>query len=155
MFIRQTKTSNAASGEAYYTFRLVASERIDGKVRQQTLLNLGKNFSLPREQWPQLCARIEAILAGQLPLLPVSPAVETLAQRYAARLVTGRQTAAPSDETGGVEYPEVDVASLHWSVPDRWGLSMRAFRPSNGLNCRAFLRKRGSTASSRRRPSAA
>jgi hypothetical protein len=39
MFIRQTKTSNAAAGEAYFTFRLVASERIGGKVRQQTLLN--------------------------------------------------------------------------------------------------------------------
>ena len=35
MFIRQTKTSNAASGEAYTTFRLVASERIGGKVRQR------------------------------------------------------------------------------------------------------------------------
>ena len=46
MFIRRTKTSNAASGEAYTTFRLVASERIDGKVRQRTLLNLGSAFSL-------------------------------------------------------------------------------------------------------------
>jgi len=122
MFIRQTKTSSAVSGEAYYTFRLVASERIGGKVRQQTLLNLGKNFPLPREQWPQLCARIEAILTGQLPLLPVSPTVEHLAQRYAARLVTGRQTAASSDETWGVEYHEVDVASLQLVRPRSVGV---------------------------------
>ncbi|MBA3006650.1 MAG: RNA polymerase subunit sigma, partial [Desulfocapsa sp.] len=59
MFIRQTKTSSTVEGDAYYTFRLVASERTDGKVRQLTVLNLGRNFSLPREQWPELSARID------------------------------------------------------------------------------------------------
>lgn len=122
MFIRQTKTSNTASGEAYYTFRLVASERIGGRVRQQTLLNLGRNFPLPREQWPQLCARIEEILAGQMILLPATPAVETLAQRYAARLVTSRQTAAPSKETADGQYHEVDVASLQLVRPRSVGV---------------------------------
>lgn len=112
MFIRQTKTSNTISGEAYYTFRLVASERIGGKVRQQTLLNLGKNFSLPREQWPQLCARIEQILSGQMTLLPVSPTIETLAQRYAARLVSSHQPVAQSKDETIPEYHEVDVDSL-------------------------------------------
>jgi hypothetical protein len=48
MFIRHTKTSNATSEETYITFRLVASEWIGGKIRQQTLLNLGRNFSLRR-----------------------------------------------------------------------------------------------------------
>ena len=86
MFIRQTKTSNAASGEAYYTFRLVASERIEGKVRQRTLLNLGSNFSLAREHWPELCTRIEQILSGQMSLMPAPSEIEPLAQRYAARL---------------------------------------------------------------------
>ena len=52
MYIRQTKTRNSTTGEAYCTFRLVASERIGTKVRQHTLLNLGRNFSLPKEQWP-------------------------------------------------------------------------------------------------------
>ena len=90
MFIRQTKTSNAASGEAYTTFRLVASERIGGKVRQQTLLNLGSSFSLAREHWPELCNRIEQILSGQLSLMPATAEIEPLAQRYAARL-SGQQ----------------------------------------------------------------
>ena len=122
MFIRQTKTSNATSGEAYFTFRLVASERIGGKVRQQTLLNLGRNFSLPRDQWPQLCARIEEILAGQMTLLPSSSTIETLAQRYAARLVAGRQAAAPSKETAGGQYHEVDVDSLQLVRPRSVGV---------------------------------
>ncbi|MEW6289844.1 MAG: IS1634 family transposase [Thermodesulfobacteriota bacterium] len=122
MFIRQTKTSNAAAGEPYFTFRLVASERIGGKVRQQTLLNLGRNFSLPREQWPQLCARIEAILAGQTTLLTVSSEVETLAQRYAARLIAGRQPVRSSNETAGADYHEVDVASLQLVRPRSVGV---------------------------------
>ena len=79
MFIRQTKTSNAASGEAYTTFRLVASERIGGKVRQRTLLNLGSSFSLAREHWPELCNRIEQILSGQLSLMDFSSSMEPIA----------------------------------------------------------------------------
>jgi hypothetical protein len=81
MYIRQTKTSGATSGEAYFTFRLVASKRIGGKVRQQTLLNLGRTFSLPREQWPVLCSRIEQIISGQISLTSISTVIEALAQQ--------------------------------------------------------------------------
>jgi transposase len=117
MFIRQTKTSNATSGEAYYTFRLVASERIGGKVRQRTLLNLGRNFSLPQEQWPQLCARIEQILSGQLTLIPVLPEIDTIAQRYAAQLVSIKQPEEPHRNEKGGNYQEVDVDSLELTRP--------------------------------------
>jgi transposase len=122
MYIRQTKTSNATSGEAYFTFRLVASKRIDGKVRQQTLLNLGRTFSLPREQWPVLCSRIEQILSGQMSLVPLSTAIEALAQRYAARLVAdSRPVAAPGEATGPV-FHEVDVDSLELVRPRSIGV---------------------------------
>ena len=40
MYIRQTKTGNTL----YFTFRLVASRQVEGKVRQQTLLNLGRKM---------------------------------------------------------------------------------------------------------------
>jgi transposase len=125
MFIRQTKTSSATSGEAYYTFRLVASERIGGKVRQQTLLNLGRNFPLPREQWPQLCTRIEQILSGQMSLLPVPvlPALETLAQRYAARLVSSHHPVErQARDVPVAEYHEVDVDSLELVRPRSIGV---------------------------------
>ena len=54
MFIRETKTGSAADGTARITFRLVESRRIDGKVRQHTLLNLGRHFAVDREDWPLL-----------------------------------------------------------------------------------------------------
>lgn len=120
MFIRQAKIGNATSGEAYYTFRLVASERIGGKVRQQTLLNLGRNFTLPREQWPELCRRIEQILSGQMSLMPATAKIETLAQRYAARLSSWRRPDAAA--TSEADYQEVDTTSLELIRPRSIGV---------------------------------
>jgi transposase len=143
MFIRQTKTSNASSGEAYFTFRLVASERIGGKVRQQTLLNLGRNFPLPREQWSELCVRIEQILAGQMNLLPVPPQVETLAQRYAARLVVAHQPVAPAADAAGGEYHEVDIDSLELVRPRSIGVEHAGLAALGQLDLPGILEEVG------------
>jgi len=96
MYIRQTKTRSSKSGEDYFTFRLVASERVGKKVRQKTLLNLGRNFSLSKEQWPRLCVRIDQLLSGQSNFLAETDSIEELAQRYAARLVALSPPAAAS-----------------------------------------------------------
>ena len=64
MFIRRTSTRR--SGEHYFTFRLVRSERSGSKVRQRTLLNLGRHFDVAPCDWPSLCRRIDELLAGQL-----------------------------------------------------------------------------------------
>ena len=55
MFIRRTQTRS--NDEHYFTFRLVRSERIGAKVRQRTLLNLGRHFDVARSDWPVLCVR--------------------------------------------------------------------------------------------------
>ncbi len=119
MFIRQTKTSTATSGQAYTTFRLVASERIDGNVRQRTLLNLGSAFSLAREHWPELCSRIEQILSGQLPLVPATAEIEAMAQRYAAQLISQRAEGTTNNES---DFQEVDVNSLELVRPRSIGV---------------------------------
>ena len=88
MFIRRTQTRRAKDGSTYTTCRLVRSERHGGKVRQRTLLNLGRHFEIEPDRWPRLCVRIEALLAGQRTLLDDIPeALETEAQRIAALLV--------------------------------------------------------------------
>ena len=90
MFIRRTQTRSTPSGQTYFTHRLVRSHRVSGKVRQQTLLNLGRHFSIPRHHWPLLCRRLDQILSGQLPLLPEASAqLEEEAQRMAERLLEG------------------------------------------------------------------
>ena len=65
MFIRQTRTNNKATGEGYFTFRLVRGERIAGKVRQITVLNLGRHFPIAQDDWALLCSRLEQLLNPQ------------------------------------------------------------------------------------------
>lgn len=143
MYIRQTKTSNSPTGEAYCTYRLVASERIGDKVRQKTLLNLGKNFDLPKELWPQLCARIEQILAGQMSLAPADDAVEKLAQRYAARLVVSSSKEDRGEIGEAVDYQEVDIASLELVHPRSIGVEHAGLAALEELQLPQILEKAG------------
>jgi hypothetical protein len=142
MFIRKTTTRNKSDTEAYFTFRLVASERTGDQVRQITLLNLGRHFDLPQPDWPRLCARIDTLLAGQPGILPEPEVIEVLAQRFAARLIAAQPdpgepaaaASAPSapepaqpapsaaSATPGPIYAEVDVASLQLTRPRAVGV---------------------------------
>ena len=88
MFIRRAKTRTTASGEQYYSYRLVDTYRVAGRVRQRTLLNLGSAFSFPQEQWRELTQRVEEIILGeQHSLLPFEVGVEREAQAIAALLL--------------------------------------------------------------------
>jgi transposase len=130
MFIRKTATRNKSADESYITYRLVSSERTGKQVRQITLLNLGRRFDLPQADWPRLCTRIDALLAGQGGLLAESEAIEILAQRYAARLIATRPAAAappptmaaPPSTTSTPSYAEVDVTSLQLTRPRSVGV---------------------------------
>ena len=98
MYIRRTQTRSNATGEPYFTYRLVRSERIDGKVKQVTLLNLGRHFAVDQSLWPALCVRIDELLAGQASLveidLPKAAAVE--ADRITAQLQAHKAPAVPT-----------------------------------------------------------
>ena len=118
MFIRKTATRNKSDSETYFTVRLVASERTGKQVRQITLLNLGRQFDLPQSDWPRLCTRIEALLAGQAGMLPESEAIETLAQRYAARLIVAGPTPAPPEPAAPAIAPAPSAAPAKSAAPD-------------------------------------
>jgi len=62
MYIRRTKTRSIANGKSYYSHRLVRSDRVGSKVRQRTLLNLGRHFEVAQEYWQQLCVRLDQLL---------------------------------------------------------------------------------------------
>jgi transposase len=141
MYIRQTKTSTAKTGDAYYTYRLVKSNRVGDKVRQKTLLNLGKNFSLPKEKWGDLCIRIEQILSGQMSIVEPDEETEVLAQQYAAQMITQ----GPSFGSGKVErdYQEVDINSLQVIRPRSVGVEHVAQEALKELDIERILKSVG------------
>ena len=112
MFIRQTKTGSSASNQSYRTYRLVTSSRIGKKVSQKTLLNLGRNFDITRELWPDVCTRIEQILAGQSVLFEVPGEVEKEAQSMCAKIMAVRSNCADMQAETVADFREVDVNSV-------------------------------------------
>ncbi len=126
MFIRQTRTNNNAIGEGYFTFRLVRGARIGGKVRQITVLNLGRNFAVKQDDWPLLCSRIEQLLEPQDTLLAISCSdhIERTAQRIFGQLIAralspdptvsgeSHGAAATTVESPAPDFHDVDIDSL-------------------------------------------
>jgi hypothetical protein len=150
MFVRKTATRNKSTSESYFTHRLVASERVGQQVRQITLLNLGRHFDLPKADWPRLCARIDALLAGQAGLLPETDAIEALAQRYTARLIAdrpspvppGKQT-EPAAPTPQPSFAEVDVDSLQLTRPRSIGVEAAGLAAMRWLGIDPILQNLG------------
>ena len=131
MYIRRTHTNNSATGERYFTYRLVKSERVGGCTRQSTLLNLGRHFAIEQDHWPTLCARVDEIMGCQLTLMPVECplAVECEAQRIAALLLARRSTdlasPVPASAAGLVVF---DTGSVDVTVTPRRVKSSAAIR---------------------------
>ena len=106
MFIRCARTRTTKNGKSYHSYRLVDSYRVGDRVRQRTRLNLGSQFDIPREQWPELTQRIEHIIQGQHDaLLAPAPEVERKAQDIAATLLSkyarSDLVANPAQENAG------------------------------------------------------
>ena len=124
MYIRRTQSRNTLTGERYFTHRLVASERVGGKVKQKTLLNLGRHFAIAQAEWPVLCARIAELLSGQAPLVPVAcgAGAEREAQRIAAQLLARQGALTANEEQPVADMRQVDVGSLETINPRTVGV---------------------------------
>ena len=124
MFIRCTTIKTSKSGETYKSFRLVESERVNGKVKQRTLINLGRYFDVPQSQWQALSNRIDQLLSGQSAFLSIEldAQLEELAQRYAAQVIASRSTVSDED----IKFEAVDIGSLALVRPRRVGIEALA-----------------------------
>ena len=114
MYIRRTSIKSRRDGQPYYTYRLVESVRSDGGVRQRTLLNLGRHFDVPREQWAALSQRIEQLMGRQSELLPspLESQWEEMAQRYAAQVIRAKARLDEGRSAEAADYQTLDVESL-------------------------------------------
>jgi len=113
MYIRRTTIKSRRTGEPYFTYRLVESMREGGRVRQRTLLNLGRHFAVPRAQWPALAQRIEALVGGQADLFAAAlePRWEEAAQHYAAQVIRARAQ-VNDDSRAKPDYHSIDVGAV-------------------------------------------
>ena len=70
MFIRAVEHKNKKNRRKYRTYKLVDSVRTERGPRQITVLNLGVDFDLPKEDWKQLANCIEEIVTEQQNIVP-------------------------------------------------------------------------------------
>jgi len=141
MFIRCTTTRTKATGETYKSFRLVESVRLDGKVKQRTLLNLGRYFNVPKSQWPSLSSRIDQLLTAQTDWLSIDleESLETLAQCYAAQISASRSTDIDND----VQFETVDIGNIELVRPRRVGVEQIALHAVKQLTLDDKLKSLG------------
>ena len=86
MFIRTVYKNNKKSSTKYEYQQLVESIRTEKGVRQKLLLSLGR-LPIPKEKWPTLTKRIEAIVQGQKTFIKTESKIEGLAQKFAQQYI--------------------------------------------------------------------
>jgi len=145
MYIRRTTINRHKDGKSYYTYRLVESVRTSKGVRQHTLLNLGSNFTCPRESWPDLSNRIEEIISGQQLLFPPASDLEDAAQRYAALIIQSRNRpdGIDGDSTSSSDYRNVDINTLEFMRPRSIGAEHVAYEVLRQLQLDKKLQELG------------
>lgn len=141
MFIRCTAIKHNRSGDPYHTYRLVESQRVNGKIKQRIVLNLGRHFDVPKAQWRDLSSRIEQLLEAQVSLLCVELPLqlESRAQRYAAQILASRSV----DTETASAYQSVNIDTLELVRPRRVGVEQLALHAVAQLNLQEKLRELG------------
>jgi len=111
MFIRKTTTQKySPNGNAYATYRLVQQYRnVNGVSKQETLLNLGGDFTIAPDNWRALCDRIEQLQgnSGSLFELELPLELEKEAQRI-AKLLAIRNSTKVTTKVVPVQKEEID-----------------------------------------------
>ncbi len=114
MFIRKTTHTNRKNGQKYHTYKLVESIRTERGPGHRPVLNLGRHFSVPEEQWKYLANRIESVISGQQNLFPVSNESERVARSFARKIIRrhGQKTPVSTEEAQKPDFQTVDISSL-------------------------------------------
>jgi len=116
MFIRKTTHTDKKNKKEYHTFKLIESVRTERGPRQRMLLNLGSDFSLSEQRWKELANRIEEIVTGQDALFAYPEDIETLAVRYARKVVAYQREPGgekeKTSEPGQGRFHEISAAYL-------------------------------------------
>lgn len=119
MYIRKVTKQNKNSNKQYIYFRLVHGYKIGDKVRQQTLLNLGKLDELiPISSHKALADRIEMLLTGStISFFNDDVKVERLAEKFVSeirklKIFPIEDSIRPISKPIEKEYEAIDMLSI-------------------------------------------
>jgi hypothetical protein len=145
MYIRKT-TTRKIKDKTYASYRLVESMRLpNGKVKQQTLLNLGSNYLINESEWTLLSDRTSNILCGGQLLLPLRGNLEQEAQRLANLIIKKHGREIYSGEVEAPLYQSVDIHSLQTSDIRSIGAESLAYETAKKLKLPEIFIKIGFT----------
>ncbi len=147
MYIRKTKIKNSKAGDAYYSYRIVESLREGNKVKQKTLLNLGKHFDIDPAHWSSLTLRIEQLLnhhgQQQTDLFDLQSdldeTLEKAAQRYCAQIIhkqsqpVNRSESLLPDSPASPHFETIDVNEIEALNPRSIGVESLAYHAMKQL----------------------
>ncbi len=121
MFIRQVKKKNTKNGKTFFQYQLVQASRIEGKVKQQSILYLGSEPLLAdRQNRKMLLDTLQARIFGQsLIFAKEYPGeIHELANRYYEKfkikykdLPTGKSISIPPKKEN-TQMENIDISSL-------------------------------------------
>mgnify|MGYP006294371989 FL=1 len=156
MFIKAIPKSNKKGGKTFYQYKLVASQRIDGKPRHRTVLNLGyeKLLDDPNRRKP-LADCIELLMKGRGDLMyrvTSNTRIHKLAEGYYQRIFENTRESEdqfpepPSSETSSQkkgDWQEVDLESFHIQQIREIGAEWLCYQAIKQLKLDEFLRQKG------------
>jgi hypothetical protein len=118
MFIRGITKKNKEGNKIYTYYRLARTYKVGSKVRQDTVINLGKLEGLPKEKHKLLANRIEELLTGTESLFfDVDDDIEKLASQFTKKIIdkgvfTLKKKPRPISKEAETDYQEVDINSI-------------------------------------------
>lgn len=158
MYIRQTTHKNKLNGKSYATYKLIHGYRnAQGKVRQETLLNLGSSFTVPESQWKLLADKIEQLVSGKNGLFEIElpKTLESKARSLSKQVIKKRQIleaeglkrkeASELRKASGIEpnYQTVDIDSTEDSDVRFIGAEYLGIRAARQLELELVLKDLG------------
>lgn len=118
MFLKRITKPDRSGNKVYEYYRLVHSYKIGNKIRQQTIINLGKLDELPKEKHKLLADRIETMLTGtDSVLFDIPNDVENLAIKFTKKIIEKgifpvKKKQKLNPEGLSVDFQEIDMQSI-------------------------------------------
>jgi hypothetical protein len=118
MFIRGINKKNKGGKKIYTYYRLARTYKVGNKVRQETVINLGKLEGLTKEKHKLLANRIEELLTGtESMFFDIDAGTEKLAVEFTKKIINKgvfaiKRKPRPISKEVETDYQEVDINSI-------------------------------------------